>query len=231
MHKPAALTFKDFLKNSRLYELTWGITACPDLITDNNRAKMTVWFRDKYKPVLNAWLPFSWDEIAAFKNLQWWTSCQFKRSDIARYQQKWCYTDCWKKEWFYYLDSSVINLLCCPSSAIRKLMEENRRCAEWVNRFEVWCTILDLKRQTRWKAEGVEWIILGDVTLKMLLPSANEYYMIKYGFRSYILLMLVQCLVLYANMQQINLLFLFLKSTLKNMLHSYRNDINKVLPS
>lgn len=148
MHKLAALTLKDFLKNSRLYELTCRITACPDLITDTNRAKMTVWFRDKYKSVLNAWLPLFWDEIAVFKKLQWWTPCQFKRSDVARYQQKWCYTDHWKKEWFYYLHSSVIYLLCCPSSAIRKLMEKNNRFAEWVNWFQMWCTTLEMKIKT-----------------------------------------------------------------------------------
>lgn len=175
MHKLAALTLKDFLKNSRLYELTCRITACPDLITDTNRAKMTVWFRDKYKSVLNAWLPLFWDEIAVFKKLQWWTPCQFKRSDFARYQQKWCYTDHWKKEWFYYLHSSVIYLLCCPSSAIRNLMEKNNRFAEWVNWFQMWCTTLEMKRKTYWKAWGVGSIILGDVTTP-LLPLANKYY-------------------------------------------------------
>jgi len=43
--------------------------------------------------------------------------------------------------------------------------------------------------------------------------------------------MLLQCLMLYGNMKQINLLFLFLKSALKNILHSRKNNINQGLPS
>lgn len=156
MHKPAALTLKDFLKNSRLYELTCRIAACPDLITDTNRAEMTVWFRDKYKSVLNAWLPFFWDEIAVFKKLQWWTSCQLKRSGTAKYQQKWCYTDHWNKERFYHLHSYVIYLLCCPTSAIRKLKEKNKNVLNCWTDFSMWCSKLEMKGETKSMGSG-EW--------------------------------------------------------------------------
>lgn len=46
-----------------------------------------------------------------------------------------------------------------------------------------------------------------------------------------ILLSLLQCLMLCSKMQKINLLSLFLKSTLKSMLHSHRKSINQGLPS
>lgn len=56
-----AYTLKDSLNNSRLYELAHRMTACPDLIADNNRAKMSVWFRNK--SILDVWLSFflRWD--------------------------------------------------------------------------------------------------------------------------------------------------------------------------
>lgn len=86
------------------------------MITDSGRTEMTAWFTDKYKSVLDVWLPFFCGEIDVFKKPQQWTSCQFKRSDAEVYQKRWCRTDHWEKKMISLSSFICYGLIQFPSS-------------------------------------------------------------------------------------------------------------------